>query len=81
MQAHLALIDDPELLTAAESRIASGSSAGFAWRGAIHDQIGAIRATGQYNPTIPGAQTPIGIILGATPEQEGRSATLIGWIA
>ena len=46
MQAHLALIDDPELLTAAESRIASGSSAGFAWRGAIHDQIGAIRATG-----------------------------------
>ncbi len=46
MQAHLALIDDPELLTAAESRIAAGNSAGFAWRGAIHDQIAAIRATG-----------------------------------
>ncbi|HWW55433.1 MAG TPA: phosphoenolpyruvate--protein phosphotransferase, partial [Sphingopyxis sp.] len=46
MQAHLALIDDPELLAAAESRIAAGSSAGFAWRGAIHDQIDAIRATG-----------------------------------
>ena len=46
MQAHLALIDDPELLAAAENRIADGSSAGFAWRGAIHDQIDAIRATG-----------------------------------
>ncbi len=46
MQAHLALIDDPELLAAAESRIAAGNSAGFAWRGAIHDQIAAIRATG-----------------------------------
>ncbi len=46
MQAHLALIDDPELLTAAENRIADGHSAGFAWRGAIHDQIDAIRATG-----------------------------------
>ena len=46
MQAHLALIDDPELLAAAETRIVAGSSAGFAWRGAIHDQIDAIRATG-----------------------------------
>ncbi|HKX87592.1 MAG TPA: phosphoenolpyruvate--protein phosphotransferase [Sphingopyxis sp.] len=46
MQAHLALIDDPELLAAAENRIAGGTSAGFAWRGAIHDQIDAIRATG-----------------------------------
>lgn len=46
MQAHLALIDDPELLAAAEARIAAGSSAGYAWRGAIHDQIDAIRATG-----------------------------------
>ncbi len=46
MQAHLALIDDPELLAAAEKRIAGGNSAGFAWRGAIHDQIDAIRATG-----------------------------------
>ncbi|MBJ7498891.1 MAG: phosphoenolpyruvate--protein phosphotransferase [Sphingopyxis sp.] len=46
MQAHLALIDDPELVAAAESRIVAGNSAGFAWRGAIHDQIDAIRATG-----------------------------------
>lgn len=46
MQAHLALIDDPELLAGAEKRIAEGRSAGFAWRGTIHDQIDAIRATG-----------------------------------
>ena len=46
MHAHLALIDDPELLAGAEKRIAAGRSAGFAWRGAIHDQIDAIRATG-----------------------------------
>ncbi len=46
MHAHLALIDDPELLAVAEKRIAAGSSAGFAWRGAIHDQVDAIRATG-----------------------------------
>lgn len=46
MQAHLALIDDPELLGAAERRIADGASAGFAWRGAVHDQIDALRATG-----------------------------------
>ena len=46
MQAHLALIDDPELIAGADHRIAAGRSAGFAWRGAIHDQIDAIRATG-----------------------------------
>ncbi|SEH11248.1 Phosphocarrier protein HPr /phosphoenolpyruvate--protein phosphotransferase /PTS system IIA component, Glc family [Sphingopyxis sp. YR583] len=46
MHAHLALLDDPELLAGAEKRIAEGRSAGFAWRGAIHDQIDAIRATG-----------------------------------
>ena len=38
--------DAAELLAAAERRIAAGRSAGFAWRGAIHDQIAAIRATG-----------------------------------
>ncbi len=46
MQAHLALIDDPELIAGADARIATGRSAGFAWRGAVHDQIDAIRATG-----------------------------------
>lgn len=37
---------------------------------------GIIRTTGQFNPAIPGAQTPIAIVMGATPAQEGRSATL-----
>ncbi|WP_423605126.1 phosphoenolpyruvate--protein phosphotransferase [Sphingomonas sp. MS122] len=46
MRAHLALLDDPQLATAAEARIAAGTSAGFAWRGAVHDQIDALRATG-----------------------------------
>ncbi|HSX55916.1 MAG TPA: glucose PTS transporter subunit IIA, partial [Sphingomonas sp.] len=46
MRAHLALIDDPELMAGAEARIVMGSSAGFAWRGAIHDQIATLKATG-----------------------------------
>jgi len=46
MRAHLALIDDPELIAGAEARIVMGSSAGFAWRGAIHDQIATLKATG-----------------------------------
>ncbi|WP_033075392.1 phosphoenolpyruvate--protein phosphotransferase [Sphingopyxis sp. MWB1] len=46
MQAHLSLLDDPALLAGAETRIAAGNSAGFAWRGAVHDQIDALRATG-----------------------------------
>jgi len=45
MRAHLALLDDPELIAGAERRIAEGASAGFAWRGAVHDQIAALRAT------------------------------------
>ena len=44
--AHRALIDDPELLAAAQSLIARGKSAAFAWRGAIHGHAEAIRATG-----------------------------------
>lgn len=46
MSAHLALLDDPGLAAAAEARIADGSSAGFAWRGAVHDQINVLRGTG-----------------------------------
>jgi multiphosphoryl transfer protein len=33
--AHLALLDDPELLTAARAAIEAGGSAGFAWRAAV----------------------------------------------
>jgi phosphocarrier protein FPr/phosphocarrier protein len=44
--AHLALLDDPELLAAAESGIAAGRSAGFAWRAAIAASADALQATG-----------------------------------
>lgn len=44
--AHHSLIDDPELLSAAQHLIAEGKSAAFAWRGAIHSHADAIRATG-----------------------------------
>lgn len=44
--AHHSLIDDPELLSAAERFIAEGKSAAFAWRGAIRGHADAIRATG-----------------------------------
>ena len=46
MRAHLALLDDPELIAGAEARITMGNSAGFAWRGSIHDQIATLKATG-----------------------------------
>ncbi|MGY4395627.1 phosphoenolpyruvate-protein phosphotransferase [Sphingomonas sp. UYAg733] len=44
--AHRALIDDPELLGAAQAQIAQGKSAAFAWRAAIRGHAEAIRATG-----------------------------------
>lgn len=44
--AHRALIEDPELLAAAQGLIAQGKSAAFAWRGAIRGHAEAIRATG-----------------------------------
>lgn len=46
MRAHLALLDDPELIAGAEARLTMGNSAGFAWRGSVHDQIAALKATG-----------------------------------
>src|SRR3546814_19704159 len=49
MRAHLALLDDPERLAGAGRRIAEGASAGFAWRGIVHDQIAALRGTGNAN--------------------------------
>ncbi|WP_034160147.1 phosphoenolpyruvate--protein phosphotransferase [Sphingomonas sp. ERG5] len=44
--AHRALVDDPELLGAAQAQIAQGKSAAFAWRSAIRGHAEAIRATG-----------------------------------
>lgn len=46
MGAHLELLDDPELLTAARGSIANGKSAGYAWRQAIRSTVDALRALG-----------------------------------
>jgi phosphocarrier protein FPr/phosphocarrier protein len=43
-EAHLALIDDPELLERAGRLIELGKSAGFAWRSAMRTAIQALRA-------------------------------------
>lgn len=44
--AHRALLEDPELIAAARTRIAEGKSAAFAWREATRDHADMIRATG-----------------------------------
>ena len=41
--AHLELLEDPELLTAARVSIAQGRSAGFAWREAVRSAAGQLR--------------------------------------
>ena len=46
VEAHRALLADPELAAAAERRIAEGRSAAFAWRTASREAADAIRATG-----------------------------------
>lgn len=46
MEAHLALLDDPALLGAADRRIDAGAGAGAAWRDALRVQADALRATG-----------------------------------
>ena len=44
--AHLELLDDPELVTGARSSIASGKSAGYAWRQVIRATVAALRELG-----------------------------------
>ncbi|KPL68482.1 hypothetical protein SZ64_10400 [Erythrobacter sp. SG61-1L] len=44
--------------------------------GGTVENHGTISAYGQYNPMVPGALVPTAVQLGATPEQEGRNATL-----
>lgn len=44
--AHLVLLDDPELASAADATIAAGKSAGFAWRQAIGTYVEQLRGTG-----------------------------------
>jgi phosphocarrier protein FPr/phosphocarrier protein len=42
--AHLAFLDDPELIAATRARIAAGASAGGAWRAVLHAEAQALRA-------------------------------------
>jgi phosphocarrier protein FPr/phosphocarrier protein len=44
--AHLAFVEDPDLVGAADATIAAGKSAGFAWSGAIDRQIDILRGLG-----------------------------------
>ena len=44
--AHLALLDDPELIDAAEAQIATGRSAGIAWRRSVEAQASALDQLG-----------------------------------
>jgi phosphocarrier protein FPr/phosphocarrier protein len=46
LSAHLAFLDDPELLAQAKSLIAAGKSAGFGWRAAVRGYVEALRALG-----------------------------------
>jgi phosphoenolpyruvate-protein phosphotransferase len=46
LAAHLAFLDDPELLAQARSLIAAGKSAGFGWRSAVRGYVEALRALG-----------------------------------
>jgi phosphocarrier protein FPr/phosphocarrier protein len=43
-EAHLGMIDDPELIAGARGLIDSGKSAGYAWRKVMRDGIDALRA-------------------------------------
>ena len=46
LSAHLAFLDDPELLGQAKSLISQGKSAGFGWRSAVRGYVEALRALG-----------------------------------
>lgn len=46
LAAHLAFLEDPDLIADARRRIAQGDSAGLAWRGAIEGFAGALKAVG-----------------------------------
>ena len=44
LDAHLGILDDPELAAEAEARIGQGKSAGHAWRSAIQNQVAVLKA-------------------------------------
>ncbi len=46
LAAHLAFLDDPELIGKAMALIAQGKSAGFGWRSAVRGYVEALRALG-----------------------------------
>ncbi|HJV43480.1 MAG TPA: phosphoenolpyruvate--protein phosphotransferase [Caulobacter sp.] len=46
LAAHLAFLDDPELLAQARALIAQGKGAGFGWRSAVGGYVEALRALG-----------------------------------
>ena len=46
LQAHLELLDDPQLQEATRGAIRRGKSAGFAWRASIADGVASLNATG-----------------------------------
>lgn len=83
MRAHLALLDDPELAAGAEARIAAGNSAGFAWRGAVHDQIAALKATGnahlieRTDDLVDIERQVLGVLTGAPAEADAIPAGAI----
>ena len=43
LEAHLGILDDPELAVGAKARIGQGKSAGHAWRGAIQEQVAVLK--------------------------------------
>lgn len=80
MRAHLALLDDPELAAGAEARIAAGASAGFAWRGAVQDQVAALKATGnahlieRTDDLVDIERQVLGVLTGAPAEADAVPA-------
>lgn len=80
MRAHLALLDDPELAAGAETRIAAGTGAGFAWRGAVQDQVTALKATGnahlieRTDDLIDIERQVLGVLTGAPAEADTVAA-------
>lgn len=47
-EAHVVLLDDPELVERANAAIAAGRSAGFAWAGAVEQFAAPLRASGDH---------------------------------
>jgi phosphocarrier protein FPr/phosphocarrier protein len=43
LTAHIAVLDDPELIAAAQASVSEGKSAGFAWRKAVRAQIAVLK--------------------------------------